>query len=57
MLPYALVFLVITVVAAILAFGGIDASTAGISKVLFGVFLILFVTSASFGIVRRHPHD
>ena len=48
MLYYALVFLVIALVAAVLGFGGIAASAAGISKILFFVFLVLFIASAVF---------
>lgn len=40
MLHYAVVFLVIALIAAVLGFGGIAAGAAGIAKVLFVVFLI-----------------
>ena len=41
MLHYAVVFLVIALIAAVLGFGGIAAGAAGIAKILFVVFLIL----------------
>ena len=40
MLHYAVVFLVIALIAAVLGFGGIAAGAAGIAKGLFVVFLI-----------------
>ena len=43
MLYWALVFLVISIVAAILGFGGIAAGAATIEKILFGIFLIIFL--------------
>jgi uncharacterized membrane protein YtjA (UPF0391 family) len=42
MLGWALVFLVIALVAALLGFGGIAGTAAGIAKILFVVFLVLF---------------
>jgi uncharacterized membrane protein YtjA (UPF0391 family) len=42
-LYWAFVFLVISIVAAILGFGGIAAGAAGIAKLLFGLFLIIFI--------------
>jgi len=53
MLYYALVFFLIAVVAAIFGFGGIAAGAVGISKILFFVFVILFVASGLFGLLRR----
>ena len=49
MLGWAVVFLIIALVAAVLGFGGIAAASAGIGKVLFFVFLVLFVISLIFG--------
>ena len=45
MLHYALVFFLIALVAAVFGFGGIAASAAGIAKILFFVFLVLFIAS------------
>jgi uncharacterized membrane protein YtjA (UPF0391 family) len=53
MLNWAVVFLVIALIAAIFGFGGIAATATGIAKVLFFVFLILFVVSLFMG--RRAP--
>ena len=49
MLNWALTFFVIAIVAAILGFGGIAGSAAGIAQILFIGFLILFVVSLIFG--------
>jgi len=43
MLYWALVFLVISIIAAALGFGGIAGAAAGIAKILFGIFLVLFI--------------
>jgi uncharacterized membrane protein YtjA (UPF0391 family) len=50
MLYWAFVFLVISIVAAVLGFGGIAAGAATIAKVLFGIFLILFIALAIAGL-------
>ncbi|HSI55202.1 MAG: DUF1328 domain-containing protein [Ramlibacter sp.] len=53
MLHYAVVFLVIALIAAVFGFGGIAASAVGIAKILFIVFLILAVAAFVFGRGRR----
>ena len=45
MLSWALTFLVIALIAAALGFGGIAGTSAGIAKVLFFIFIALFVIS------------
>jgi uncharacterized membrane protein YtjA (UPF0391 family) len=45
MLHYALVFLVVALIAGVLGFGFIAGTAAWIAKVLFVVFLILFIIS------------
>lgn len=57
MLYFALVFLLIAVVAGIFGFGGIAASAIGVSKILFFVFLVMFLASGIFWLGRRHRHD
>jgi uncharacterized membrane protein YtjA (UPF0391 family) len=49
MLHYAVVFLVIALIAGVLGFGGIAGSAVGIAKILFAVFIILFVVSLLMG--------
>jgi uncharacterized membrane protein YtjA (UPF0391 family) len=45
MLNWAVTFLVIALIAGIFGFGGIAGTAAGMAKVLFMVFIILFVAS------------
>ena len=45
MLYYALVFFVVALVAGLLGFGAIAFAAAGIAKILFFIFLVLFVVS------------
>lgn len=45
MLGYSLMFFIIAVVAGVLGFGIIAGTTAWIAKVLFFIFLIVFVIS------------
>src|SRR5579864_513178 len=45
MLYYALVFLLIALVAGFLGFGGIAFAAAGIAKLLFYIFVVLFLVS------------
>jgi uncharacterized membrane protein YtjA (UPF0391 family) len=52
-LSWALTFLIIELIAAILGFGGIAGTAVGIAKIIFVVFLVLFVVS--FVIGRRAP--
>jgi uncharacterized membrane protein YtjA (UPF0391 family) len=49
MLGWAVVFLIIALVAAVFGFGDIAAASAGIAKLLFFIFLVLFVISLIFG--------
>lgn len=52
MLHWALVFLVVALVAAVFGFGGIAATAAGFAQILFVVALVLFVASLLFGYSR-----
>jgi len=45
MLTWTLIFLVVAIVAAAFGFGGISAAAGGIAKVLFFIFIILFLAS------------
>jgi uncharacterized membrane protein YtjA (UPF0391 family) len=56
MLGWALTFLVVALVAALLGFTSIAGSAIGIAKILFFVFLVLFAVSAIMHVVRgRSP--
>ena len=43
MLGWAVTFLIIALIAAVLGFGGIAAASAGIAKILFFIFLVMCV--------------
>jgi uncharacterized membrane protein YtjA (UPF0391 family) len=53
MLGWTIAFLIIALVAAAFGFGGIAVAAAGIAKILFFVFLVLFVVSLLGGLTRR----
>ena len=53
LLYYAIVFLVIALVAAALGFGGVAGTAMEGARLLFWVALVLFVVSAVVGLVRR----
>lgn len=53
MLQYAVVFLIIALVAGLLGFTGIAAGAVQIAKVLFFIFLLLFLASLIVGLMRR----
>ena len=52
MLGWALTFLVIALIAAVLGFGGIAGTAIEIAKIIFVVAIILFVVSAVVGLLR-----
>jgi uncharacterized membrane protein YtjA (UPF0391 family) len=52
MLRWALIFLVVALIAAALGFGGLAGTAVGIAKILFFVFLVLFLVSAVMHLVR-----
>lgn len=56
MLRYAVIFFIIAIVAALFGFGGIAAGATEIAKILFFVFLVLFVVSLLAGLIRRGPN-
>ncbi|MGA2719298.1 MAG: DUF1328 family protein [Candidatus Acidiferrales bacterium] len=53
MLRWALAFFVIAIIAAVFGFGGIALAAAGIAKLLFFIFLVLFLVALLGGLVRR----
>ena len=52
-LQTAAVFFVIAIIAAVFGFGGIAAGATEIAKILFFIFLIVFVVSLVMGLMRR----
>ena len=49
MLRWAILFLVVAIIAAVFGFGGIAAAATGIARLLFVVFLVLFVITLFMG--------
>jgi len=49
MLSWSIFFLIVALVAAVLGFSSIAGAAAGIAKLLFGVFLVLFLISLFVG--------
>jgi uncharacterized membrane protein YtjA (UPF0391 family) len=55
LLYWALMFLVVALVAAIFGFGGIASTATGIAQVLFVIAIIMFLVSLLAGYMRRNP--
>lgn len=55
MLRYAVIFFVIALIAALFGFGGIAAGATEIAKILFFVFIVLFIVSLVAGLIKRGP--
>ena len=53
MLHYAVVFLVIALIAAVFGFGGIAAGAVGIDKILFFVFVIMAIVTFVLGLMKK----
>jgi uncharacterized membrane protein YtjA (UPF0391 family) len=53
MLRYALIFFVVALIAAAFGFLGIAGAAVGVAKILFYIFLVLFLVSLLGGLVRR----
>ncbi len=50
MLKWAVVFLLIAIVAGLFGFTGVEEASASIAKILFGVFMVLFVGAVVIGL-------
>lgn len=53
LLHWAVVFLVVALVAAFLGFGGVAGTAMGGAQMLFWAAIVLFVVSAVVGVMRR----
>jgi uncharacterized membrane protein YtjA (UPF0391 family) len=53
MLRYAAIFFVIAIIAALFGFGGIAAGATEIAKVLFFIFVVIFLITLLMGVMRR----
>ena len=54
MLYWALMFLVIALVAAVFGFGGIASTATGMAQILLVIALVLFIVSLFAGFLRRN---
>ena len=50
MLRWAVIFFVLALVAGVLGFGGVATASAGIAKILFYLFVIIFLLSLVMGL-------
>jgi len=57
MLSWSLMFFIFALIAAVFGFTGIAVSAVYIAKILFGIFIILFLISLLFPICRRLQSD
>jgi uncharacterized membrane protein YtjA (UPF0391 family) len=55
LLYWAIVFLVIAVVAALFGFGGVAGTAIEGAKIIFWIAVVLLVISLVFGFMRRGP--
>lgn len=56
MLGWALTFLIVALIAAVLGFGGIAGAAMEIAQIIFFVAIVLFLIAAIVGVVRgRSP--
>jgi len=53
MLYWALMFLVIALIAAVFGFSGIASTATGMAQILFVIALVLFIISLFAGFLRR----
>ena len=54
MLHYAVVFLVIALIAAFFGFGGIVAGAVEIAKILFFIFVVMAIVTFVAGLLKRN---
>ena len=53
MLRWAVIFFLVAIVAGVLGFGGIAAGATEIARILFYVFLVVFLVALVMGALRR----
>ena len=58
MLKYALIFLIVAIVAGLFGFTEVAMAASDIARVLFFIFIVLFAVSLIFGLMgRRSPNS
>jgi len=53
MLAWALIFLLVALIAGFFGFRGVEGIAMGIAKILFFIFIVLFIVSLIFGLADR----
>lgn len=53
MLYWALVFFIVSIIAAVFGFTGVAAATSGIAQILFFIFVVMFVVFLLAGLFSR----
>jgi Small integral membrane protein len=53
MLHYAVVFLIIALIAAVFGFGGIASGAVGIAKILFFIFVVMAVVTFVMSLLKK----
>jgi uncharacterized membrane protein YtjA (UPF0391 family) len=53
MLYWAAIFFVIALIAALFGFGGIAAAATDVARILFFIFLVVFVVTLALGLIKR----
>ena len=53
MLGWALAFFIVALIAAVFGFTGVAVASAGIAKLLFYLFLVIFLVTLVLGMTRR----
>lgn len=53
MLKWALIFLVVAIIAGVFGFGNISEAATDIARILFFVFIVLFIVGLIFGAVKK----
>lgn len=53
MLWWAFIFFIVAIISAIFGFGGIAAGAMSVAKILFWIFVILFIVSLIWGLFNR----
>ena len=54
MLGWTLTFLIIALIAGLLGFTGIAGAAVGIARILFTIFLVLFLATLVLGLIHGH---
>lgn len=58
MLYWSVVFLVVSLIAGVLGFGGVSSTASSVAQTLFYIAIVLFVVSLAYSLIagRRHTN-